>query len=493
MCTSARTPRVLVEVSSDWRKVLFDRSGVRFLSVIFRKVVVMDAAEVGVGARTAVDLALAAHEASLDHLIKLVEDGGLESYDDLGFVAVMQHFERVRNRHALVDHRCVRDGKTRALPERLAQRSMTVVLAGALRISHAEAARRVRAADQIGEQATMTGQPLPTLRPALAEAQRAGEASPEQVDIVLRALAKVDHRGFDPADLDAGEQLLAAHTATLGPEDLRELAARVIDRIDPDGTRPQDDLNADRRHFAFRKTQDGMFAVEGRLTGAVGAKLNAVLGPLAAPRVGSVTLEDGREVESGDPRHHGQRMHDALEEACDRLLRSPSLPDSGGTPATVIVTIGLDDLEARTGAGLTSDGTRLGVEEIIAHLAGQALIHPTVIDAQGQVLWMGRTSRLATTAQTKALLVRDGGCSFPGCQRPPEHCERHHIVAWIDGGLTDLDNLTLLCRFHHHQFLARGWTCRLIDGLPAWTPPRWIDPHQRPQVNARIVARHLRC
>ena len=65
---------------------------------------------------------------------------------------------------------------------------------------------------------------------------------------------------------------------------------------------------------------------------------------------------------------------------------------------------------------------------------------------------MGRTSRLATTAQTKALVARDGGCSFPGCQHPPEWCERHHIVAWVDGGPTDLDNLTLLCRFHHHQF-----------------------------------------
>ena len=58
----------------------------------------------------------------------------------------------------------------------------------------------------------MTSGPLPPLRPALAEVQRSGEASPEQVDVVLRALAKVDHRGFDPADLDAGEQLLASFT-----------------------------------------------------------------------------------------------------------------------------------------------------------------------------------------------------------------------------------------------------------------------------------------
>ena len=448
---------------------------------------------VAVGEPSAVELALAAHETSLDHLVKLVEDGGLGEHDDLGLLAVMQRFERLRNRHALVDHRFVRDGQARSLPERLTQRSMTVVLAGALRLSHAEAARRVRAAEQVGERFAMTGEPLPVLRPALAEVQRSGQASPEQVDVVLRALGKVDHRGFDPADLEAGEQLLAGFTATHGPEELRDLAARVVDRIDPDGTVPQEQVNADRRCFAFRKTRDGMYACEGRLTGAVGAKLNAVLGPLAAPRVQSTTLEDGRVVTEPDPRHHAQRLHDALEEACDRLLRSASLPDSGGTPATVIVTIGLDDLEARTGSGVTSDGTRLSVDEIIAHLAGQALIHPVVVDAKGVVLWMGRTSRLATTTQTKALIARDGGCSFPGCQHPPEWCERHHIVAWADGGPTDLDNLTLLCRYHHHQFLARGWTCRLIDGLPSWIPPKWLDPRQRPQTNARIAARHLRC
>ena len=52
---------------------------------------------------------------------------------------------------------------------------------------------------------------------------------------------------------------------------------------------------------------------------------------------------------------------------------------------------------------------------------------------------------------------------------------------------TDLDNLTLLCRYHHTHFLQKGWTCRInTDGLPEWIPPWWIDQHQRPQINARI-------
>ena len=81
-----------------------------------------------------------------------------------------------------------------------------------------------------------------------------------------------------------------------------------------------------------------------------------------------------------------------------------------------------------------------------------------------------------------ALHTRDGGCSFPGCTHPPNWCDRHHILDWILGGLTDLDNLTLLCRYHHTHFLQKGWTCRLnADGLPEWIPPWWIDQHQQPQ------------
>jgi hypothetical protein len=88
-----------------------------------------------------------------------------------------------------------------------------------------------------------------------------------------------------------------------------------------------------------------------------------------------------------------------------------------------------------------------------------------------------------------ALIARDRGCSFPTCDRAPEWCERHHVVPWIEGGPTDLNNLTLVCRYHHHNFATRGWTCRINpDGIPEWTPPRWLDRDQNPLINARIQA-----
>jgi hypothetical protein len=86
-----------------------------------------------------------------------------------------------------------------------------------------------------------------------------------------------------------------------------------------------------------------------------------------------------------------------------------------------------------------------------------------------------------------ALIAREGGCSFPGCDHPPQWCDRHHILDWIRGGRTDLDNLTLLCRYHHTHFLQKGWSCRIgTEGLPEWIPPKWIDAEHRPQLNTRI-------
>ncbi|HEY2042357.1 MAG TPA: HNH endonuclease signature motif containing protein, partial [Jatrophihabitans sp.] len=73
--------------------------------------------------------------------------------------------------------------------------------------------------------------------------------------------------------------------------------------------------------------------------------------------------------------------------------------------------------------------------------------------------------------------------TFPGCDTPPDWCQRHHIIPWWQGGPTDLNNLTLVCGHHHREFQTIGWTCVMTDGPPYWIPPPWIDPHQKPQHN----------
>ena len=72
------------------------------------------------------------------------------------------------------------------------------------------------------------------------------------------------------------------------------------------------------------------------------------------------------------------------------------------------------------------------------------------------------------------------------CDRPPEWCDAHHILSWLDGGCTDRDNGVLLCEHHHHTVHADGWRVALArDGTPEFIPPRWIDPAQVPQRNHR--------
>jgi hypothetical protein len=228
-----------------------------------------------------------------------------------------------------------------------------------------------------------------------------------------------------------------------------------------------------------------MWHVQGQLTNTVGAQLHAVLDPLTRPRTTTVEI-DGKTTEIPDPRHYGQRLHDAVDDVCSRVLKFADRPAVGGTPASVIVTINVDDLLERAGIAETTDGTQLSSQQLL-RIADEAEIWPTIIDRNNVPLALGRTRRIASRGQTMALIAREGGCSFPGCDHPPQWCDRHHILDWIDGGPTDLDNLTLLCRFHHSHFLQKGWTCQMNgDGLPEWIPPWWIDPEQRPQINTRI-------
>ena len=166
--------------------------------------------------------------------------------------------------------------------------------------------------------------------------------------------------------------------------------------------------------------------------------------------------------------------------------KPPTSPRVGGIPASVIVTISLEDLLAKAGLAETADGTQLTTDQLL-RIADEADIWPTIIDRNGVPLALGRSRRLASPGQTMALIARDAGCSFPGCTHPPQWCDRHHILDWILGGPTDLENLTLLCRYHHTHFLQKGWTCRInTDGLPEWIPPRWIDQDQQPHINTRI-------
>ena len=98
--------------------------------------------------------------------------------------------------------------------------------------------------------------------------------------------------------------------------------------------------------------------------------------------------------------------------------------------------------------GRCVDGAVLA-PETVRRLACDASVLPVVLGAAGEVLDQGRAVRLFTTAQTRRLWLRDGGCTFPGCSVPAQWADAHHLVHWADFGVTDVGNAALLCGRHH--------------------------------------------
>ena len=444
-------------------------------------------------AASALQAAVDSLDVAAEHLIKLVDDGALADLGAFGLVDLLQAVERVRNKLPVVDRAMIQYGVEQGVPAVLSERTMTRVLTNGIRISIGEASRRVRAAEHLADRTSMTGEPLAPVRTHLAAAQRDGLVTPEQVTLIDTALRKVKH--CDPAAIEAGEVLLVQQATQLGYQDLDRVAARLVEAIDPDGILPADEAEHRlRRFFHLKHRKDGSWAGDFRLTPEVGQKFAALLGPLGKPQTTRFETDgdpDTNEPASkhvvADERTRGQRQHDALAAVLDAALRTDDLPAAGGTPTTLLLTMSWEDFLNEHGIGTYADGTPVSARTARL-LADQADIAICFKNTQGAVLDLWRTRRIATTAQTLALIARDAGCSFPGCDVAPQFCERHHVIAWYDGGNTNLANLTLVCSYHHHQFAQRGWHCRINDdGLPVWIPPKWIDRHQRPILNARIT------
>jgi hypothetical protein len=98
---------------------------------------------------------------------------------------------------------------------------------------------------------------------------------------------------------------------------------------------------------------------------------------------------------------------------------------------------------------------------------------PPPLGAPVELLELGRATRTIPPALRRALAARDGGCVAPGCDRPPQWSDAHHLEHWADGGPTDLGNLVLLCRTHHLAVHEGGWQLGRdpASGQVTLTPP----------------------
>ena len=283
-----------------------------------------------------------------------------------------------------------------------------------------------------------------------------------------------------PADLPAAERsewevLLAGQARELDPDNFDIACKQVLAGVDPDGKDGSRDVERQRkRDFTIgRQGIDGMTPVRGLLTPDCAAKLRSALGPLAAPQPSA---------DAPDNRLAGQRNHDALAELCRRALASGGLPKRHGHHATMLVTIGLEDLENRTGLATVAHGGHLSVRDLLRHAAETSVV-PIVLDSDGVVLHYGKEKRLGDKHQRRALIAMDIGCTWPGCSIPGVWCECAHCEAFRISKKTSIDDLALLCSYHHDYADTHDWRFKRNQGRVWFIPPTWVDPLQTPRTN----------
>jgi hypothetical protein len=268
--------------------------------------------------------------------------------------------------------------------------------------------------------------------------------------------------------------------AQFDPAALHTLGRHLIQVVDPEGgaaLERQEALLASRQAFTLTHAPDGSRPVRGQFGPEGGALLDAALAAVSAPR----PAQDG----VPDPRPAAQRRAEGLVELIKLALQAEGVPELGGEPVTLTVTTTADylmsdrDPSDRAAANL-EDGTALS-PEATRRLGCDAWLVAAIVDTDLDVLDIGRLSRVIPRSMRRALIVRDQGCAFPGCGRPPRWCHGHHIWFWADGGPTALSNLVLLCAHHHQAVHHHGWDVDIgPDGHPQFHPPPWIDPTRTP-------------
>ena len=167
-----------------------------------------------------------------------------------------------------------------------------------------------------------------------------------------------------------------------------------------------------------------------------------------------------------DPRAPAQRRADALGEICRQWLDLAERPLVSGERPHVVVTMDIASLERRAGRRLDLEDVGRIDGETARQLACDATVSRVITGAASQPLNVGRNTKVVPPALRRAVAVRDGGCAFPGCDRPSSWCDAHHVDHWADGGSTSLANLVLLCRRHHRLVHHRRFTVEMTNERP---------------------------
>ena len=314
-------------------------------------------------------------------------------------------------------------------------------------------------------------------RPMVAAAMREGSVTLAQAHVIHRAISAL------PASVDAdtvarAEAHLVGQAGEFGPKELGRIGRRILDVVAPEIAEAVEaarlgDLEAnaaDLTRLTMRRLGDGTTRISGRVPDATATRFATCLEAFANPRLQRANGAGDPVAQVTYPKRLGQAFTQFLE-----AVDPARLPLHGGDATTLIVTIPLASLQADLaaadliGAGLVPGDDLTGGRITAAQarrLACTANILPAVLGGDSLPLDLGRTRRLFSPTQRKALLVRDKTCRAESCDVPGVWCEAHHRCdPWSKGGRTDLDEGELLCGHHHHRVHdPRYRTDRLPNG-----------------------------
>ncbi|MFC6286223.1 DUF222 domain-containing protein [Nocardioides sp. GCM10027113] len=285
----------------------------------------------------------------------------------------------------------------------------------------------------------------------LAVALAQGSVNVDQAHVIARALDEL------PADVgldvcQRAEAHLVGEAATFGPRELRTLGRRILDVVAPELGEDHERRALEREERRARRTTsltshrngDGTTSFRIKVPDAVAHRLETYLEAFTSPRQGA------DDAATAERLPHDQRAGQAFA-AFLEAVDPARLPLHGGDATTVVITIDLAALRDDLGGAALGSGDTISAGEA-RRLACTARVLPMVLGGESEVLDLGRSRRLFSPAQRRAMAVRDRACRAQGCDIPAPWCEaHHHRQPWAHGGRTDLAEGRLLCSFHHHR------------------------------------------
>jgi hypothetical protein len=322
--------------------------------------------------------------------------------------------------------------------------------------------------------------------PATLDSARAGRSSFANVAMIGHLAGQVGVEQLRPY-----EDFLVEAAEQVTPRQMRYATQTTRLGIDPDGVLADANHDHERRWLDCDETYGGVFVVRGQFDAEGGALLKAAIDSLS------------HGLTRGEERSASQRRADALVDMAAAHLRCGDSRDVHGQRPHLTLTVSADTLRAgaRDAHAVSEDTLRVVAIAQPAELGGVGPIHPEIArriacDAVRTVVsvaptaddssWItgspavplsvGRATRTIPASIRTALVLRDNGCRFPGCDRPPAWTDGHHIIHWADGGPTELGNLVSLCRSHHRQVHEEGWRIHIADGSAVVEPPPWRTP-----------------